>query len=116
MGRLQNDFKTRISLKAMAENYGELWADAYIEVAPLTVKALPALRKMNVSGDAKDLDDLEDKDVSQVITMVKTAFISGKIVYKGKLVDAEPDDIEDLPMEVMNDVITAATGKVDPKA
>lgn len=118
MGRLQKDFTTKVSLAVLAEGYGELWKQAYVEVAPLTIKALPALRKMNITGGkgVEGLEDLADEDVAKVTTMLQSAFIGGKVVLGGELVEAEAADLEDLPMEALNDIISAATGKLDPKS
>jgi len=113
MGRLQNQFKTRVSLKALAKQYGEAWNDAYLDIAPLTIKALPELRGMNVDKDSKELTQ---EQMDGILPMLKKAFIGGKVVLDSNLVDAEVDDMDDIPLQGMNAVITAAVGDPDPKS
>lgn len=116
MSRLKQNFSTTVSLAPLADQYGELWKKAYIVIAPLTVKALPKLRSLNIKDGATDLEDLENDDIEKVVAMVKASFESGKVVLNDELVEAEADDLDDLPMSVMNDIITASTGKIDPKS
>ena len=47
--------------------------------------------------------------------MVKKGFVGGKIVFNGELVDAEADDLDDLPVSAASQVIVAAVGATDPK-
>jgi hypothetical protein len=114
MGRLQKQFTTKVSLASLKKQYGELWAEAYLEIAPLTIKALPELRGMKV--DKSQGEELNSEQMDSILPMLKKAFIGGKVVLNGKLVDAEADDMDDLPLQGMNAVITAAVGEPDPKA
>ena len=41
--------------------------------------------------------------------------MGGKIVFNGELVDAEADDLDDLPVSAASQVIVAAVGATDPK-
>lgn len=113
MGRLQNQFKTKVSLEGLAKQYGELWREAYIEVAPLTIKALPELRGMKVD---KENTELNAEQMDSILPMLKKAFVGGKVVVGEELVDAQADDMDDLPLQAMNAVITAAVGDPDPKS
>lgn len=115
MGRLAEQFKTTITLEVLAEQFGEAWKDAYINVAPLTVKALPAFKGMKLKKGAKDLEEMDDAQLESIVKMLKLSFVDGKVVLDGKLVDAEATDLEDLPFEAMNLVIEGALGKPDPK-
>lgn len=112
MGRLQKQFTTRVSLDTLAKQYGELWREAYLDVAPLTIKALPELRGMKVD---KDSSELTQEQMDGIMPMIKKAFVGGKVVLNNELVDAEVDDLDDLPLVGMNAVITAAVGDTDPK-
>lgn len=116
MGRLAQQFKTRVSLegagKLDTEN-AELWKQAYIEVEPLTVKALPELSGMGVNKDQAQLDS---KQLASILPVLKKSFVGGQVVVDGQLVEAEADDLEDLPLEVTNGIISAAMGQPDPKS
>jgi hypothetical protein len=116
MGRLANQFITRISLEAIArsdtKNAG-LWQAAYIEVAPLTAKALPELSNLSLQSDQ---DNLNGEQIAKLLPVVKQAFIGGKVAIDGELVDAEADDIDDFPLEVSNLIISAVMGQPDPKS
>lgn len=113
MGRLQKQFTTKVSLATLAKQYGEAWKEAYLEIAPLTIKALPELRGMKVDKESKELNS---EQMDSILPMLKKAFIGGKVVLDGKLVAAEADDMDDLPLQGMNAVITAAVGDPDPKS
>lgn len=113
MGRLQNQFKTKVSLGVLAKQYGEKWNEAYLEIAPLTVKALPELRAMKVE---KDSDELTQEQMDSILPMIKKAFVGGKVVLGDELVDAQVEDLDDIPLIGMNAVITAAVGDPDPKS
>lgn len=113
MGRLQKQFTTKVSLSSLAKQYGDQWKEAYLEIAPLTIKALPELRGMKVDKESKELNS---EQMDSILPMLKKAFIGGKVVLDGKLVAAEADDMDDLPLQGMNAVITAAVGDPDPKS
>lgn len=115
MGRLAEQFKTTVTLEILAAQYGKEWEDAYIDVAPLTVKALPAFKGMKLKKGAKDLEEMNDEQLATITKMLKMSFVGGKVVLNGELVDAEAEDLEDLPFEAMNLVIEGALGKPDPK-
>lgn len=113
MGRLSQQFATKVSLAMLADKYGKLWKDAYIEIAPLTMKQLPELR--NFQGEASADGELTDDQTAQLLPMVKKGFVGGKIVFNDELVDAEADDLDDLPVSAASQVIVAAVGATDPK-
>lgn len=113
MGRLQKQFEKQVSLNGLAKQYGEAWNEAYLVIAPLTVKALPELRGMKVDKDSKELNK---EQMDSILPMIKKSFVRGKVVLDGKLVDAEVDDLDDIPLQGMNAVITAAVGDPDPKS
>lgn len=115
MGRLANQFKTRVSLEAAGRLdtvNGDKWKEAYVEILPLTVKALPELGQLGVT---KDQANLNNDQLASIVPLLKKSFIGGKVVVDGELVDAEADDLEDLPLEVSNAIIAAAMGQPDPK-
>lgn len=113
MGRLQKQFETQVSLASLAKQYGEAWNEAYLVIAPLTVKALPELRSMKVD---KDNAELTQEQMDSILPMIKKGFVRGKVVLDGELVDAQVDDLDDIPLVGMNAVITAAVGDPDPKS
>lgn len=113
MGRLQKQFTTKVSLGSLAKQYGEKWNEAYLTIAPLTIKALPELRGMKVDKDSKELNQ---EQMDSILPMLKKAFVEGQVVLNDELVPAEVDDLDDIPLQGMNAVITAAVGDPDPKS
>jgi hypothetical protein len=116
MGRLAQQFKTRISLEAAGKldtKNAELWKEAYVDIEPLTVKALPELSTMGVS---KEQGQLNSDQLSSILPLLKKSFVGGQVVIDGQLVEAQADDLEDLPLEVTNGIISAAMGQPDPKS
>lgn len=115
MGRLAQQFKTRISLEAAGKldtANAELWKEAWVDIEPLTVKALPELSSLGVNKDQAQLDS---KQLANILPLLKKSFVGGQVVVDGALVEAQPDDLEDLPLEVTNGIISAAMGQPDPK-
>lgn len=116
MGRLAKQFKTRVSLAAagkLDKANASLWEEAYVDMAPLTVKALPQLGGLGVS---QDQTEVSGEQLANLLPLLKQAFLWGKVVVDGELVDATADDLEDLPLEITNAIISVAMGQPDPKS
>jgi len=102
--------KKRLSL----DFFGPDWAECYIDYTPITyteANSLKALRDV----DPATLDETKREELAQqTIDMLKSHFVSGKGYTEAGVVDLEPDDLTELPVEIITKSIVILRGNIDP--
>lgn len=89
--------------------------ECYVEWRPVTYKDSLSLKNLEIDGD-------EDKMFETVFELTKSHIIGGKVKVLGDdgkptLADYEPEDIDNMPPEMVNRIFSDITGAEfdDPK-
>jgi hypothetical protein len=93
--------KFDIKVKLNLDFLGDGWDQCYINYSPITI------------GDAKKFRSLSPDDPESLdkgIALLKDLFLDGKGLSGGKLVDFQAEDIEQLPLTVINKSIELMVG------
>lgn len=91
---------------------GAEWTGAEINFRALTFKETRDLAGLNFDADNPDAD----KSIEFVTKFLGDHFISGK-AYNGEgLVPLTKDDLEELPVDVINKAVEVLAGQTDPKS
>lgn len=85
--------KFDIKLKLELGFFGNEWKDCYILFSPITVKDAKTLRGIDIN---------DPNTIDKGIELVKDKFIEGTGISKGVSVKLSKDDIEELPITIVN--------------
>lgn len=91
-----------LTKKLSLAEYGETWKDCYLEFR------MPSFRFIteNITAESTEKD---------VVGVLESLFVSGRVLSEGKDYEMKSDDVKDLPVEVMMNCIALIKGEVDPK-
>jgi len=100
------DIKKRLSLSFL----GEGWDDCYLEFRPALVREMAELANLKPEDDADAINI-----VNKGIDFLKGKFISGKALRGGKKVNVTKDDLNDFPIDVINECFGVFSGEIEKK-
>ena len=98
--------KFDITKKVDLAYLGEDWKECYLEFN------LPSY------GDLKDLTNADTTDAEKAEKGLETIlglFKGGFAMSEGKKMEVKKEDLEDMPVEIMNKCFKAISGEIDPK-
>ncbi len=93
---------------------GDEWKDAYIVLTPLAVREFKEIQKAAPQDDTDNAANIEAMDT--MMLLIKEHFLSGKGWDGEALVAIEPEDLDDLPVEIISACISSLAGTTDPKS
>ena len=96
--------------KVDLSEFGEEWKDSYVVVRRLTFGETKDLAGFDAdSGDTA-------KNVEFAVSLLQSHFVEGKAFNGTELVNLTADDVESLPIDIVNKVIEAVVGTPSPKS
>lgn len=98
--------KFKISKKMSLDFLGEGWEDCYLILTPITAKEFQDKKLFDLADINRDNTDDVLKGMKKTIGIIKDHFVSGKgLGEDGEVVDIEKDDFEELPIDVLVEVL-----------
>lgn len=99
--------KLDITNKVDLSYLGEKWSGCFLEFR------LPTVREVKESFGIKKEDS--EASIEFGIKMLKSLFVTGKVLSGGELVEVSGDDIDEFPMNLITECLKAVNGELSPK-
>lgn len=91
---------------------GEEWKDCYISFAPLSIAEVRKLPQMAKATD----DPVEaEKNIDVILNLLREKFLGGEGIKEGKRVPIKKEDIDQLPADLVIDIMASLNGGLDKK-
>lgn len=89
---------------------GEEWKDCYLKFSYLTADEAKDFASLKI-----DKDDPSEviKVLDKAIEVIKNKFVEGKAIRDGKIVELSKEDVNDLPVEILNKCVQLLVGSME---
>ena len=107
--------RLNLASKYSLEGVSEGWTDEHF----LSFKTFSSEVSMTCADDMKDIKENDNRAFIEVFKKyAKQQFVGGRVLVDTKTVEAELDDIDDLPAPIITDIFTQISRSKfsDPKA